>query len=196
MALRFEKLTGPALQAVIPDLARLRISIFRDWPYLYEGSEDYEARYLARYSDNPRALVVAAYDGSRIVGASTSTPLASEVEAFTAPVASHGYDASKIFYFGESILLPDYRGQGAGHAFFDHREAQARALGGFAYTAFCAVIRDEDDPRRPADHRPLDDFWRGRGYQPVLGMQARLGWQEIGEERESEKPLQFWLRAL
>ena len=74
MSLRYEKLTGVALEAVIPDLARLRISIFRDWPYLYEGSAEYEANYLSRYSNTPDALVIGAYDGGRLVGASTATP--------------------------------------------------------------------------------------------------------------------------
>ncbi|MCB1479257.1 MAG: GNAT family N-acetyltransferase [Rhodobiaceae bacterium] len=196
MTLRYEKLTGEALKAVIPDLARLRITVFRDWPYLYEGSEDYETKYLARYSGTPGALVVGAYDGGRLVGASTATPLAGEVDEFRAPFIEHGYDTGRVYYFGESILLPEYRGRGAGHAFFDHREAQARALGGFAYTAFCAVVRDEDDPRKPPGHRPLDEFWRGRGYQPVLGMRARFSWRETGEAAESEKALQFWLRPL
>ena len=196
MTLRYEKLTGAALKAVIADLAKLRIAVFRDWPYLYDGSVDYEATYLARYSDTPGALVVGAYDRGALVGASTATPLASEVEAFRTPFAEHGYDARRVFYFGESILLPAYRGRGAGHAFFDHREAHARSPGGYAYTAFCAVVRGEDDARRPAHYRPLDAFWRGRGYQPVLGMQARFSGREVGEAAESEKPMQFWIRAL
>lgn len=153
MTLRYEKLTGPALKAVIPDLAALRIAVFRDWPYLYEGSREYEETYLARYAENPRAIVIGAYDGVRLVGASTATPLASEIEEFRAPFEKHGYDVSRVFYFGESILLPDYRGQGAGHVFFDEREAQARAAGGIAYTAFCAVRRAGDDPRKPSDYR-------------------------------------------
>lgn len=169
MTLRYEKLTGPALKAVIPDLAALRIAVFRDWPYLYEGSREYEETYLARYAENPRAIVIGAYDGVRLVGASTATPLASEIEEFRAPFEKHGYDVSRVFYFGESILLPDYRGQGAGHVFFDEREAQARAAGGIAYTAFCAVRRAGDDPRKPSDYRPLDAFWNARGYRPGAG---------------------------
>ena len=196
MSLRYEKLTGVALKAVIPDLARLRISIFRDWPYLYEGSAEYEANYLSRYSNTPDALVIGAYDGGRLVGASTATPLAGEVEAFRQPFAEHGYDVARVYYFGESILLPEYRGRGAGHVFFDHREAQARALGGYAYTAFCAVMRDENDPRKPSAYRPLDEFWRARGYKPVLGMAARFSWRETSEDAESEKAMQFWLRSL
>ena len=42
MSLRVALLTGTALGQVLPDLARLRITVFRDWPYLYEGTLAYE----------------------------------------------------------------------------------------------------------------------------------------------------------
>lgn len=160
MTLRYEKLTGPALKAVIPDLAALRIAVFRDWPYLYEGSREYEETYLARYAENPRAIVIGAYDGVRLVGASTATPLASEIEEFRAPFEKHGYDVSRVFYFGESILLPDYRGQGAGHVFFDEREAQARAAGG---DRLYRVLRGQAGRGRSAQAERLPGRWTRSG---------------------------------
>ena len=47
--MRVEALRGADLEAVIDDLARLRISVFRDWPYLYDGDLAYERAYLAPY---------------------------------------------------------------------------------------------------------------------------------------------------
>ena len=35
-------LTGNNLESALLPLAELRIRVFRDWPYLYEGSLDYE----------------------------------------------------------------------------------------------------------------------------------------------------------
>jgi hypothetical protein len=35
-----KSLTGSNIYAVLPDLARLRIIVFRDWPYLYDGTLD------------------------------------------------------------------------------------------------------------------------------------------------------------
>ena len=63
-------LTGDALETALDDLARLRIEVFRDWPYLYDGDVEYERKYLSGYT-HPTAIVVAAFDGPRIVGAST-----------------------------------------------------------------------------------------------------------------------------
>jgi GNAT superfamily N-acetyltransferase len=91
--------------------------------------------------------------------------------------------------------LPPYRGRGLGHAFFDHREAQARRHGAMA-TTFCGVVRPADHPARPADHVPLDRFWQKRGYAMVPGLIAHFSWQDIGDDHETEKPMQYWMRHL
>jgi hypothetical protein len=48
-----------------------------------------------------------------------------------APFIAAGGNVDHIFYFGESVLLPQFRGMGIGHHFFDEREAAARAAGEF-----------------------------------------------------------------
>lgn len=188
-------LTGAALDAALDDVARLRIAVFRAWPYLYDGSLDYERDYLASYRSSPGAVVVGAFDGARLVGAATGTPLEDHASDFAAPFAGTGLDLADVFYCAESVLLPDYRGQGLGHAFFDAREGHARDLGR-SHSVFCSVIRPADHPLRPAAYRPLDAFWRGRGYAPLPGVIARFHWTDLGESGETEKPLQFWGRKL
>ena len=196
MTIRVAPLTGKDVGAALPALARLRIDVFRDWPYLYDGSLDYEETYLAKLAAAEGAVVVAAYDGDTMVGCATAAPMA-EVEAeFAEPFLARGFDIGRIFYCGESVLLPAYRGRGLGHAFFDHREAQARTLGRFTYVAFCAVVRPDDHPLRPNDYVPLDGFWQKRGYARVDGLIARFKWKDIDQPAETEKPMQFWMRAL
>lgn len=195
MTLTYQVLYGGAVAAALDDLARLRIDVFADWPYLYAGSLDYERDYVATYRDAQNAILVAAKDGDRIVGAATGTPMEDHASDFAAPFAATGIPLTDIFYCAESVLLPDYRGQGAGHLFFDMREAKAKALGR-RYVAFCSVMRPEDHPARPADYRPLDEFWRKRGYEKLDGVVARFKWTDHGDAEQSEKPLQFWMKAL
>lgn len=189
-------LTGAALAAALDDLAALRIAVFRDWPYLYEGGDPaYERDYVAAYARSERAVIVGAYADGRLVGAATAAPMADHAEEFAEPFAARGVDLSRIYYFGESVLLPEWRGQGIGHAFFDHREAAARAHG-FATTCFCAVTRPPDHPLKPADYRPLDPFWRKRGYAPVEGLVCTFAWADVGDGGvESDHPMQFWMRS-
>ena len=187
-------LTGEAVAGALDDLARLRIAVFRDWPYLYDGDAAYEREYLKAYTA-PGAVVVAATDGSRMVGAATGAPMEHHAGDFAAAFAGRPERLEDIFYCAESVLLPDYRGHGLGHAFFDGREAQARALGR-RYSAFCSVIRPADHPARPADYRPLDAFWRKRGYQPLPGVIASFHWRDLGDAEETTKQLQFWMKPL
>jgi GNAT superfamily N-acetyltransferase len=121
--------------------------------------------------------------------------MADHAAAFAMPLAARGIDVASVYYFGESVLLPAYRGRGVGHAFFDRREAQARVLG-FTTACFCTVARPADHPARPADYSPLDPFWRGRGYAPVDGLVADFGWKDVGDAEESRHPMQFWMKRL
>lgn len=195
MSLRVEPLTGPALAEALPGLARLRIEVFRAYPYLYDGDLDYERAYLETFSKAEGAVIVGAYDGDALIGAATGAPMIGQMDEWSEPFRERGYDLSALFYCGESVLLPQYRGQGIGHAFFDHREAQATALGA-SHSCFCGVIRPDDHPARPADYRPLDAFWTKRGYAQIPGVEASFDWREVGDTHETPHRLQFWIRAL
>ncbi len=177
------------------DLARLRMVVFRSFPYLYEGSEAYERQYLSTYACSKGAVFVLAFDGDVVVGASTGMPLTDETDEVKAPFLVAGHDVSKIFYFGESVLLPAYRGRGVGVRFFERREEHARSLGLHICT-FCAVERPADHPRRPADYVPLDEFWKRRGYTHHPNLSATFSWQDLDETTQSPKTLSFWIREL
>lgn len=196
MALRVEHLTGTAVRAAIPELARLRVAVFRDWPYLYDGTLNYETAYLRRFAASGNAIVVAAYDGEAVIGVATGAPLADHAEAFAKAFVGSGHDINQIFYCGESVLLPAYRGRGLGHAFFDGREAHARALGRFTHITFCGVVRPDEHPLKPKDYRPLDAFWTKRGYAKVEDLTTTFAWKEIGQANETPKLMQFWMKAL
>lgn len=188
--------SGTALGAYVRELAQLRIQVFRAFPYLYDGDLDYESRYLQTYLRSPRGVIVLVFDGSRIVGASTGLPLADETPNVAMPFVDRGYNPSEIFYFGESVLLPQYRGQGLGVRFFEEREAHARRLEQFRWTAFCAVDRPEDHPRRPPDYTPLDRFWENRGYHREPHLKAVFSWRDLDDATETEKPMTFWMHRL
>ena len=194
-ALIIEPVTGRAIERYLEDLAALRIEVFREFPYLYEGTLDYESRYLRSYADSPRSLVVIARDAERVVGASTAMPLPEHTEDIVPTLRAAGYDPERVYYFGESVLRASYRRRGIGHAFFDAREARARELG-FEVTAFCAVERPLDHPRRPADYVPHDAFWTKRGYRKRSDVRAEFSWRDLDEAAESPTSMVFWVKEL
>ena len=187
--------TGDALLPWLASVAALRLAVFREFPYLYDGDDAYEQKYLARYVGTPGAAVVLALDGESCVGASTCLPLAREGKDVLAPFLARDWPVAATCYFGESVLLPAYRGQGIGVEFFRAREAHAASLG-LDFCAFCGVVRPADHPRRPAGYAPLDAFWRHRGYTPRPDLVCTMSWRDVGEEGETEKPLSFWVKSL
>lgn len=192
-AVEIRPVSGIAVEPWLDELADLRIRIFRDYPYLYDGSVEYERDYLDRYARSKQSVVVLAMEYNRLIGAATGLPLSDADPEFVAPFERHGPPPEQVFYFGESVLLPAYRGEGVGHRFFDLRELYAQDFG-YSLTAFCAVVRDPAHPRRPDDYRSLEPFWRGRGYRPEPALTARFPWKDLGDSEETEKTMQFWVR--
>jgi GNAT superfamily N-acetyltransferase len=195
MAVTVRALTRDEVETRFDEIAGLRITVFRAWPYLYDGDMDYERRYLETYIAAPGAFVCGAFDGDRLVGAATASPLAQHKEEFAGPFAARDLDVGDFFYFGESVLLPEYRRQGVGVRFFEEREAEARRQG-FSKCIFSAVVRRSDHPCRPKDYEPLDTFWRNRGYERIEGLQTSYSWRDLGDEAETAKPMEYWMREL
>ncbi|MCA9628468.1 MAG: GNAT family N-acetyltransferase [Myxococcales bacterium] len=186
---------GQAMRQVRDALAKLRVEVFRAFPYLYEGSFDYELEYLEVYFRCDGAFSALVWDGTSAVGATTMLPLSDAEEDVRKPFTDAGYDVAKLAYFGESVLLEPYRGRGLGVKFFELREAHARRLGLGACT-FCAVDRPADHPARPADYVPNDRFWERRGYRKMPELQATFSWPDIGETESTPKTMSFWMREL
>ncbi|QJE95085.1 GNAT family N-acetyltransferase [Luteolibacter luteus] len=193
MAIEIRRIAGQEITRYLTDAARLRISVFREYPYLYEGDEAAEQEYLASYAACPRSVFVLALDGDRVVGVSTGLPMVDADESFQAPFAGNGESPENWFYFGESVLDPAYRGQGIGHRFFDERERHAHGLG-FRCTCFCSVIRPADHPLMPPGYRSHDVFWTKRGYAKQANYKACFSWKQVDTSGETENELVFWTR--
>ena len=187
--------SGEDFSPLIPDISRLRISVFREFPYLYDGDLAYEAEYLRHYVDSPKSVVVVAQHNGAVVGASTGLPLTEADPAFLTAFEGADIDPNTVFYFGESVLAKAHRNQGVGGRFFDLREAHVRPEG-FLTCAFCAVVRDPADPRQPDGYTPLHGFWQRRGYTHRPELTASFRWKEIGDDDETDHTVSFWIKTL
>lgn len=195
--IQVRRVTGADMLPWLEHVARLRIAVFRDFPYLYDGDMAYEREYLQALSQAAGGVLVLALDDQGTpVGASTGMPLLQAEDAIRLPFQQAGLAEAPIFYCGESVLLPAYRGRGLGHRFFDEREEHARTLPGVRTSAFASVLRAPDDPRCPADYHSNHAFWKGRGYREHSKLRATLAWKEVGAAAQSEHALTFWLRDL
>lgn len=195
-SLSIKTVTGPDIEPYTNDLALLRIEIFREFPYLYDGSLEYEKSYLDTYIQSDRSIAVLVFDNDNLVGASTGLPMEDEEEDFKRPFVDKDYDPATVFYCGESILKKKYRGRGIYSRFFEERESHAKRLGEFRWICFCAVQRPADHPLRPDNYQPLDPIWQKYGYDKHPELTTTYRWKDIDEEPESDKTMEFWMKEI
>lgn len=194
--LQIKIFNGPEIEPYIPNLAKLRIEIFRDFPYLYDGSLEYEQNYLKTYTQSAVSIAVIVFDGVEPVGVSTGLPLEDESMEFKRPFIEQSYDPKKIFYCGESILKKEYRGRGFYSRFFKERENHAKSLGRFKTICFCGVVRPGEHPLRPLEYKPLNPIWEKNGYTIYPNLTTTYIWKDIDKEEETGKEMVFWLKEI
>lgn len=194
--IRIESVVGNELKPYLEKIGRLRIEVFREFPYLYDGSTEYEQEYLKTYLESPDSFAVLVFDNRELVGCSTGIPLRDEDEAFQKPFLMAGIDPEKIFYCGESILRKKYRGHGIYKYFFSEREQHAKSLDGFNWITFCAVVRAVDHPLKPENYQSLEPIWSKYGYQKRPDLTTSFPWKDLHEASESEKEMVFWIKPL
>lgn len=196
MKFNYIKCSGREIERYLDDLIKLRIEVFREWPYIYDGSEEYEREYLQTYLDTERSLVVFVEYKGKIIGASTCLALADETEEFQQAFLQQDLDINTVFYFGESILKKEFRGQKIGHEFFKLREEFAqKTLPNLKLTCFAAVERPANHPLCPEDYKPLNEFWQRMGYQKNPKTKVQYPWTDVGDSRETTKDLFYWLKS-
>lgn len=195
--IRFQSFKGPEIGKYIDHLADLRIGVFREYPYLYDGDAGYERKYLQRYLNCDHCLIILAFDDRSAIpiGASTAIPLVNEIENTKQPFLDQGLKLDSFCYFGESVVNPHYRGQGIGRRFFEMREAHAMALN-LSHACFCAVVRPDNHPSKPAQYYSNEAFWERLGYRKQANLETDYSWKEIGGEEEESHSMQFWTKSL
>lgn len=186
------ELKGAQVLDYLDQLAGLRLGIFREYPYLYQGQLDDERRYLSGYADQGQVLL--ALDTGRVVGAITGMPLAMESEAFVAPFRNAGLVLEQYYYIGELLLQPGHRNLGWGSRLLARLELLVEQQR--RYNDFClaTVVRPEDHPLRPARFVSIEQFCRRHGYALINGVTAQVPWREV-DGQVSDKQLNFWRKA-
>ena len=182
---------GLEIENHIDDLGRFRMEIFREYPYLYDGSIEYERVYLSRYSRNPESLLLILQDDRGILGACTGMPLTSEDIGFQNTFVGENKD--EIYYIGEIMLRADSRGQGLGSSLLS-TALSLIDLTRFKKVSLCTVDRGLNHPRRPVNYCPPDYLWEKYGFVKSSNHLAYLGWKDIGHEIETDKPMNIWFK--
>lgn len=176
------------------EIANLRIQVFHEFPYLYEGTLKYEEQYLKSSFKKAESYVCLILDEDKVIGASTAFAMRDQKNEFKKPLQEAGVDVSQVCYFGESVLMKEYRGLGLGHKLMDFRLNFAKEHR-FESVYFAAVVRPDNHPLKPAHYRSNDAFWLKRGFIKT-DIYCEFSWQDIDEKHETIKKLRYWYQKI
>lgn len=176
--MEFQITTGQQFQQHINSIAGLRISIFKEYPYLYDGDIQTEMEYLKSYTKSKHSVLIIVKDKQNIIGAVTGIPLAEADEIFLTPFAKN-QSIQSIFYLGEILLLKEYRGKGIGYQMYRMFEDLVRQKTEYHKIALAEVIRCQHDPRKPKNYTSLQKFWVRLGYVEHSDMVIQANYKEI-----------------
>jgi hypothetical protein len=188
-------LHGNEITPFLSSIAKLVIDTFKEYPYLHQDDLFSLIEFLKMYSECPESTVLLVLDCSNIVGISSGIPTRFDSKKFQKPFIDNGIDVNKVYYLGDSILLPIYRGKKIYRDFFIKREMAAAEFG-YSICAFVSVERISNDPRRPDNYFSLEEIWLRYGYKKYPELTIEQEWVDVGDKKPSKKNFVYWLKYL
>jgi GNAT superfamily N-acetyltransferase len=195
MVITKELVTGAAISGALNSLATLRLEIFREYPYLYDGRLEDELEYLKSYAEAPDACVILAHDEGTVAGAATGMPFIHEGAQMLDAIAGSQYSVENLYYVGELLFYPAYRNKGLGLQLLGHMEQHIRSLGRYRQLVCATVDRTEAHPLKPDGYLPIKRFLARTGFDLMPGVTTSFSWIETDGVRR-DHPMQFWVKEL
>ncbi len=189
-------LKGSEILPYIHQVAQLRITIFREFPYLYEGTVSSEEKYLKMYSRTKNSTFIIALDHEKVIGVVTGVPVAESMDEIKALFHEKKIPTDGVYYLGDIVLLKEYRKRKIGRDLFKAFEKSVRSTGKYQTMALCEIDRSRTNLKKPADYIPLETFWTRQGFIKHPNLIAHFSYQEIGNEEMTLHPMIFWTKEL
>lgn len=187
------------IEPYINSLAEFRIKYFREFPYLYYGSMEYEKDYLKGYLENLLTRFVIVKHNNEIVAIGTAIPLKGNFSINDDPVenfSKNGLLAWQYAYIGEVIVAEEHRGNMLATKVMKMLEDESRNMG-FSGVCFLNVLRD-NHPLTPPDYKCPDELWIKMGWVKT-DIKTRYKWPTIqakGKSKEEEHELNYWIKSI
>jgi cupin 2 domain-containing protein len=133
---------------------------------------------------------------NQVVGIAIGTMLstATLLRQASETLQQHGIVPEQFYYFGEMILVPEYRNKGIGKQMLEALKNAGREQG-LSRFCFLSVARSRDDVRRPADYVDSDVAFYRFGFEKTEAF-VMAEWRTIQEDGRIEKVsnrLDFWV---
>jgi GNAT superfamily N-acetyltransferase len=187
---------GQEIQPYIDQVASLRVSIFREYPYLSEGNLQSEKSYLEMYSHAQNGIFLLAVEGEKVVGVLTGISLVEAATLLQNVFLKRKIPVDPFFYLGDIMVVKEYRNKGVGRRLYERLEKHVRERTSYRQIFFSEIHRSESDPRRPKDYTSADQFWEKLGFVKHPELVTYFPWKEVGGSHETPHTMITWIKIL
>lgn len=184
--IQLKVLVGEEINPYVEEITHLCLIVFREYPYLYEGTVGEYEPYIQKYADTKKGVVCLILDDNHLVGAVTGIPLVEMPPHHISSFYENGYDPSLFYYIGEMVLLPKHRGSQYGQLMYYQVEKKIKEWN-FPYLCFCEIERP--------DHQDSPLFGK-HGYIKHEELHFTAYWQEINGTEETPQHMVYWIKNL
>lgn len=174
------------------------LSIYGEWPYLYQQSDPLEDidYIMDRYAKQTDSVVCIAYNGPKAIGVAMGVPL-TQAPPHYRDAFPENERRPDIFYWGELVVLKEYRGKHVAHEMYTRMAAHI--LGKYKAICFASLEREDNYKLahlKPAHEASLDSLWKRLGFEkrPDIKMQGK--WTVLGDSEDSLHDMFYWWKKL
>lgn len=197
MDLEFVSLRGKLIEEYLEQIAVLRLEALQEFPYLYEGKINFEKDFLKTYSESSNSLIEIVKDENEVVGVTSCIPLSEESDEMQRMYTNQGYDVRRIFFFGESLILPKYRSEDIYREFFKRMEEHIIDVQPTSeFAVFGSIKRSKNHSLYNEEYKKLTDFWTTLGFKEDRKLFLEFKWKDINKKSESVKKMVFWKKPI
>lgn len=190
-------LQGAVINSRVKDITDLSLIIYREYPYLYEGTQEEYLPLIQHYAQSENSIACLLLDDEKPIGIAIGMPMNVMRENYKQPILhSEAVNIDSLFYLGEFLLLEAYRGKGFGKQMYREFERLVKEKGNFTTLCFCKISEFESHPLMPVKYKPLDDFWIKLGFEKVENLNFSVVWRNVDEVEDSPHHLVYWMKAL
>src|ERR1700722_3489588 len=147
---------GQEITPYVQEITDLALTVYRDYPYLYEGTVDEYYPAIEHYTHSSDGIACLFFNNNQLVGAAIGMPMNEMRDKYKLPLVNARPEENfdQLFYLGELLLLKEYRGQGLGKQMYLEFENTVRELA-FTKICFCKIDESEQNPLAPENYKSL-----------------------------------------
>jgi GNAT superfamily N-acetyltransferase len=195
--IHLEIFQGESIIPYVKDIADLSVRIYKEYPYLYEGTEEEYLPFIEHYTQFNEGIACILFDSAKPIGVAIGMPMNEMREKYKDPFVNARPQEScdEVFYLGEVLLLKAHRGQGLGKKMYLELERKIQENKIMKKVCFCKIDETKRDPLMPNGYKPLDGFWKKLGFHKCEDIRVTVYWCNVNEESESPHEMVYWLKS-